>query len=380
MLILIPAYEPDEKLLGLLGQIRAANPEQPVLIVDDGSGLRYRPVFDAARASGAAVIGHDVNRGKGYALKRGFRFAAEHYPNQTVVCADCDGQHMYGDILRVGVELDRHDHSMVLGARDFAANVPLRSRLGNAATKILFRLGTGIALHDTQTGLRGYPSKLLPWLCSVSGDRFDYELKLLLEAKGAGVGIVEIPTSTIYIEGNASSHFRPVIDSARVYAPLVRFIMSSIGAFAVDLVVLLAMMAFTSNLLVSVVTARVISSLVNYGTNRNFVFRHGRMTPIRASAPRYFTLVAAILAANYALMRLVISDFRLPLVVGKVLTETVLFVVSYQAQHRWIFTRKRSTHDDDTDCQGPAPALATMLLPPAVEALTSPSVGVACDA
>ena len=389
LLVLIPAYEPDTKLLGLLDQIRAADPGQQVLIVDDGSGPDYRSVFDAVRDRGVVVIGHEVNRGKGFALKEGFAFAALNYANEVVVCADCDGQHTYADIVRVAQEVDRHPASMVLGARDFSDNVPLRSRLGNSATRQLFRLGTGIALQDTQTGLRGYPSSMLTWLGSVSGDRFDYELRLLLQAKAAGVGIVEIPTATIYIEGNASSHFRPIIDSARVYAPLLRFMVSSVGAFVVDLTVLLVMMALTSNLLLSVVAARVVSSTVNYATNRRFVFRHGRVTPIRASAPRYFTLVAAILAANYALMRLIVADFGVPLVVGKVITETVLFVVSYQAQHRWIFARNRPKpkpaagagtgsrvpSNDQVDLR-PSNNGATTLLAPAGDFLPNGTVGI----
>jgi glycosyltransferase involved in cell wall biosynthesis len=345
MLVLIPAYEPDEKLLGLLEQIHASNPDQHVLIVDDGSGPDYQPVFDAAASRGAVVIGHPVNRGKGYALKNGFACAAESYPDEVVVCADCDGQHTYEDINRVGREVARTNRTMVLGARDLSTDVPVRSRLGNAATKRLFGLATGTHLRDTQTGLRGYPSSLLPWLCTVSGERFDYELRLLLEAKDAGVGIVEVPTATIYIEGNASSHFRPIVDSARVYAPLLRFIASSISAFVLDLVVLLVMMALTSHLLVSVVTARVVSSATNYATNRTLVFSQGRATSFRSSAPRYFALVTAILAANYALMRLVVSDFGLPLILGKVITESVLFAVSYQAQQRWIFRHPKERPD-----------------------------------
>lgn len=341
MLILIPAYEPDEKLIGLLDQIHAADSEQRVLIVDDGSGPNYRPVFDAASDRGAVIIGERVNHGKGHALKQGFAYAAAHVPDEVVVCADCDGQHTYEDILKVGSEAKRHARSMVLGSRDFSCDVPARSRLGNSATKQLFRLGTGIPLRDTQTGLRGYPGQLVPWLATIAGDRFDYELRLLLEAKRAGVEIIEVPTSTIYIEGNASSHFRPIVDSVRVYAPLLRFVLSSVAAFVVDLVVLLVMMAVTSHLLLSVITARVVSSVVNYIVNRSLVFRIDGLSPMRASAPRYFSLVAAILATNYALMRLVVSDFGVPLVAGKIITESVLFVASYQAQHRWIFNAKQ---------------------------------------
>jgi putative flippase GtrA len=339
MLILIPAYEPNNNLVLLLEHIRSANSSQCVVIVDDGSGPAYQSVFHAARTLGADVITQEVNRGKGSALRSGFAHAMQQYAGEVVVCVDCDGQHTYDDAARVGREVARRGNAMVLGARDFSTRVPAKSRVGNVATRHLFRLGTGTRLQDTQTGLRGYPSALLPWLCTVSGDRFDYELRVLLEAKQAGVSIVEVPAATIYLDGNASTHFRPIVDSARVYAPLLCFILSSFGAFVVDFLVLLVMMAITSQLLLSVVVARLVSASFNYAINRAFVFSHGRGTSLRTSAPRYVVLVAAILAANYALMHLLVHDRGLPLVVGKVITEGVLFIVSYHAQQRWIFRR-----------------------------------------
>lgn len=161
MIIVVPAYQPDAKLLRLLDQIRLADACQKILVVDDGSGPDYQDVFAAAAEHGATVIGHPLDRGKGCALKCGFTYVAENFPNQAIVSADCDGQHTYTDIQRVGLEVGLHERTMVLGARDFSASFPTRSRVGNTATKYLFRLATGTRLNDTQTGLRGYPSALL---------------------------------------------------------------------------------------------------------------------------------------------------------------------------------------------------------------------------
>ena len=110
-----------------------------------------------------------------------------------------------------------------------------------------------------------------------------HELELLLRARDAGHAIVEVPISTVYLDGNSSSHFRPVRDSARVYAPLVRFAASSGLAAAIDYVLLFVLHALTGSLALSVVGARVTSASVNYATNRRLVFRRGGPS----SAPRY---------------------------------------------------------------------------------------------
>ena len=230
MIVLVPAYEPDQRLVALVHRLHQEAPELKVLVVDDGSGPAYSQVFHAARAAGAVVVHHDVNRGKGRALKTGFRYAAELWPHEDLVCADCDGQHTSEDILRVADKVAESRTAMVLGARQFTGPVPSRSRVGNSITRRLFFLTTGISLSDTQTGLRAYPAEMLDWLCGVDGDRFEYELELLLRARSAGHQIVEVPIATVYLDGNSSSHFRPLQDSVRVYAPMIRFAASSATA------------------------------------------------------------------------------------------------------------------------------------------------------
>jgi len=164
MIILIPAYEPDQQLPALIRSIRAREPHVPIVVVDDGSGQQYRDVFVGVRALGGHVISYGRNRGKGFARKTGFGFIAENLPGHDVVCADSDGQHTVVDILRVAEALGqvraeaRSSATMVLGSRSFTGDVPARSRLGNNATKALFALATGERIPDNQTGLRGYPA------------------------------------------------------------------------------------------------------------------------------------------------------------------------------------------------------------------------------
>lgn len=336
MIVLIPAYEPDRRLVDLVATLRASAEIDGLVVVDDGSGPDYADVFSAAEAAGAEVLHLAVNRGKGFALKHGYAHIAVTHPDRVVVCADCDGQHVPADIVAVGHAASTTMGSIVLGVRRFSGKVPFKSRLGNGLTRVLFSMSTGRDVTDTQTGLRAYHPAMLHWLGEVEGDRFEYELEVLLRAKKAGFGIVEVPIETVYLEGNKSTHFRPVADSLRVYGPLVRFCMSSISAFAVDVVVLQLVYWSTRNLAASVVSARVVSATVNFAANRRFVFGGDNSTR-RQSAVQYVSLAAAILLANYWSMHLLYLVVGLPLLVAKLITELGLFVVSYQVQKRFIF-------------------------------------------
>ncbi|NKX51390.1 glycosyltransferase, partial [Arthrobacter deserti] len=322
MILLIPSYEPDQRPIELARPAVAADPALQVLIVDVGSGPRYRPVFNEAEALGCTVIGHHRNQGKGRALKTGFSYVRTHLPGRDVVCADSDGQHTIGDILRVA-ERAWEAGTMVLGEGQFDGEVPWRSRFGNNATRTVFSLATGRRLRDTQTGLRAYPAAMLPWLLSVPGSRDEYELDLLLQARRARHRIDSVAIATVYLERNRSSHFRPLADSVRIWAPLLKFSLSSLAAFAVDLAVFLVLSAATGPLPAAVIGARAISTAANFTANRLLVFAAGRGTPVPAAAVRYFGLVLTLLAANYALMFL-LTEAGLPELPAKLATEAAL--------------------------------------------------------
>ena len=188
------------------------------------------------------------NQGKGRALRAGFARARTHHPGESVVCADSDGQHRPEEVEAVADRLADGDPAMVLGARRFAGQVPARSWVGNRVTAAAFAAATGLRLTDTQTGLRANPSRMLPWLEEMTGDRFEYELRLLVRAAREQLAVVEVEIATVYLDHNASSHFRPVRDSVRVLTPLVTFAASSLLGFVVDTVALLALVALTGSL------------------------------------------------------------------------------------------------------------------------------------
>ena len=290
LVVLIPAYKPDERLAVLVARLRGARRDCAVLVVDDGSGPQYAPFFAAARTQGAEVVSSPVNQGKGQALRTGLAHAAATWPEADVVCADADGQHTPSDIEAVAARVRETGH-MTLGVRRFTGPVPLRSRIGNDVTALLFRGATGWRLGDTQTGLRGYPAGQLAWLQEVPGDRYEYELSALLRAHELGMAVEQVEITTVYEPGNTSSHFRPVQDSARIYAPLLRFMGASLASFGIDWLGVMVIFAMTGSLLAAVVGARLVSGTANFFMNRR-VFRARRGTVVR-TAVRYTVLAVS---------------------------------------------------------------------------------------
>jgi putative flippase GtrA len=343
MIVLIPSYEPDGRLLELVRALRAST-TYDILIVDDGSGPAYAPVFAAARELGAWVCTHAANRGKGAALRTGFAHLAAHHPGRDVVCADADGQHTPADIRRVAAALHPSDTGagpdMVLGVRHFTGRVPARSRFGNAVTTRLFGAVTRLPVVDTQTGLRAYPARLLSWLRGVPGDRFEYELRLLLRAARERLTVRQVPIATVYLEENTSSHFRPVRDSVRIYAPFLAYGLSSFAGFAVDVALLWLLAAATGSLTASVVGARLVSGAVNFTVNRVWVFTDGGRAPLRAALLRYVVLTTVLLAANLTLLSALVG-IGVPLFWAKLGTEAALFTVGFVAQKVAVFSPLR---------------------------------------
>ena len=348
--VLVPAYRPGPALLDTLTDLRTARPDWGLVVVDDGSGAAYADLFRQAAAAGADVVTLPANRGKGAALKAGFAHVMTTGPGSPVVCADADGQHALHDIVAVGERLLAAPvvRRLVLGTRTFDGRVPLRSRVGNTVTRWLFTAATRQRVSDTQTGLRGIPARLLAWACDVPGERYEYELQVLLRAGRAGIVLDPVPIATIYLDHNSSSHFRPVVDSLRVYLPLLAFLASSLAAFVIDTAALLVLQALTSDLLVAVVGARVTSAGVNFVVNRRLVFDSERRVRTHTAVRRYAALATTLLALNFLLLSS-LTRVGVALLPAKVLTELALVSTSFAAQKALVF---RPHRDLTGDAQG----------------------------
>ncbi|WEM61567.1 glycosyltransferase family 2 protein [Streptococcus parauberis] len=237
--ILIPSYQPDFKLIELINALIVDDylKKCPIIVIDDGSGSGYKKIFSEIEKN-VHFITYQENRGKGYALKTGFTYILKKLDFiDAVVTIDGDGQHTIRDTVRClkSYETNNKLKPVVLGSRNFEDNVPLRSKFGNLMTRDILSFSMGLNISDTQTGLRVIPVQYLNKLLELNGERYEYEMQMLLFLKENNIRIVEVPIDTIYIDENNSSHFNPIKDSLKIYSTFLKFIISSSSSFIVDI-------------------------------------------------------------------------------------------------------------------------------------------------
>lgn len=353
--VIIPAYKPDEKMLSTLTELASAG-FSDILVVDDGSGEEYSEIFrKAAAIPECTILRHPVNRGKGAALKTAMTFFLDNRPEQAgVVTADADGQHLTEDIIATSRAM-LEKNCVVLGCRDFSLpHVPSTSRAGNRITIAVFRLFFGMRVSDTQTGLRAFPRHTLPVIMTAKGDRYEFETYMLFLINQHRLPFDEVKISTVYIEENKSSHFRKVRDSIRIYALLLKYLLSSVAASIIDegaffLFKLLfggvAAILFIPTTFVAAFLARIISSIVNYLINAKVVFE-GQTS--KKTLIKYYVLALAQIAISTCVVFLaerllgIESAFLTTLI--KIITDTILFFFSFRIQHKWVFKKTSPKH------------------------------------
>lgn len=348
--VIIPAYEPDEKLLILLNHLKEAGIRN-MIVVDDGSGSDYQTLFARAEATeGCTVLHHAVNLGKGRALKTAFNACLLRFPTQCgCVTADSDGQHTPQDILACMKKLWENPEALVLGCRNFdAADVPMRSSFGNKCTRKVFRYLVGLSVSDTQTGLRAIPASFMKSLMYVRGERFEYETNMLIETKNMSVPILEVPVETIYLEENKTSHFNPIKDSVRIYMIFGKFLFSSLSSSVLDLALfglfckaLRAASGIWTGLpyiVGATILARIISAIYNFLLNYKVVFQSS--ANLAASAAKYFALAVCQMLCSAFLVNELFGLLGGYEVAVKIPVDVLLFFLSFVIQREFVYRKK----------------------------------------
>ena len=272
--VLIPAYEPEKQLIGLTKQLKEAG--FAVVVVDDGSGPAYGEIFDAVREN-ASVVVHEKNRGKGAALKTGMAYIQGNMPHaEHFITCDADGQHRVDDVIRVSKQLAA-GHKFVLTMREMKKDIPLRSKVGNIMSRVVYTLLTKRYLSDNQSGLRGFDRSHIKWMLKVERDKYDYEMNVLYYAAKKGIRIHTILIEAIYIDNNQSSHFQPVKDTVRIYRSLFKLAIGLfIGYFAAQIWVALASALLGSEHVLLIVPAAGIVGYIAGLITDGIVFRGTR--------------------------------------------------------------------------------------------------------
>lgn len=337
LVILIPAYQPDEKLNSLISELADVS-GAGIVVVDDGSDRSCAGIFKDAEKAGCTVLCHGKNLGKGAAIKTGVRYVLENLPDCTgIVTVDADGQHRPEDVMMVAGMIATG--RLALGTRRFrGGDVPARSKFGNVFTSLFFRLLTGRGCPDTQTGLRGIPADLFGAALATEGDRYEYEMNFLTDLADRKVGFDFVPIRTVYDDGNASSHFRPVRDSLRIYKNPLRFAASSMICSVADLglftLVDAALAGFGHRILAATVCARLVSGVMNFTINKKWSF--AKKGDTKKQFFRYALLFFAQMFTSGVFVSL-LSLLPLHDTLWKVFVDVTLFFISFAVQRRWVY-------------------------------------------
>lgn len=348
VVIVIPALNPDEYILkGYIKDLKNKGFSK-IVIVNDGSDSGHAGVFEELKGNSCTIITHEINKGKGAALKTAFKYVLQHYSEEGilgVITADSDGQHAVDDLYNVYLAMKEDKDAFILGCRDFAKtkSIPLKSLTGNVLTTKIFKFLFGEYIPDTQTGLRGIPFRELDSVSKIKGDGFNYEMAMLVDIVHTHKEIVQVPIKTIYIFRNIESHFKPVRDSFRIYSVLLSqflsYSLSSLISTVIELTLFQVGIYFlkfqfpVTYIFLATAIGRIAALTFNYIFNRHMVFHENS----RGSGIKYILLAIGqfVLSSSVvSILSIGMGCMELPI---KIITDTVLFLLTYKIQSRFIF-------------------------------------------
>ncbi|NMD37271.1 MAG: glycosyltransferase [Christensenellaceae bacterium] len=354
--MVIPSLHPDEKLIRYVDDLINNNISK-ILVVDDGSGEEYSSFFEKIKKDNVTVLTHETNLGKGAALKTAFNHIQNSLKEyEIIITADSDGQHSVRDVIKVAKSVHQNKDSLVLGTRDFnQEHVPFKSKNGNKITTFVYKLLYGKYVPDTQTGLRGFNKKYLKNMNEIKGDRFEYEMNMLIYFSLNNFPLEFVEIETIYENNNTGSHFKPFRDSFKIYKVIFsnffKFIASSLFTTGVDFLVYALLITTLENtgigkvtyISISSYTARLVSSIVNYTINHKYVFSMTSSNVSKKQSLIKYAITCLLIISLSNLSTIFINKFlNINELIAKPISDVVLFVLSYFIQRNWVFANKKN--------------------------------------
>lgn len=229
-----------------------------------------------------------------------------------------------------------------MGVRNFnEKGIPFRSRFGNKCTSLIFRFFCGINIRDTQTGLKGIPHSLVKYLIEAPGERYEYATSVLLEVNKRSIPINQFDIKTIYIDNNKSSHFNPFLDSMRIYSLLFKYMLASLSAFIIDIVMFAFFVSLYSfsfpekYIALATYSSKLLSCMYSYIINKKLVFANQETG--FAPALKFVLLCVAQASISALLVTYLFHWFMQSEVITKVVVDSVLFFFSFKIQQEWVF-------------------------------------------
>ena len=338
---LIPSYEPDDALLKVVSELLSQSFK--VVVVNDGSASSYDEIFNQLPKEKINYLSYETNMGKGYALKHGLAFIKDNFNDDSIVVTlDSDGQHKVSDAIRI-CEVCENEGGLILGSRHFGKGTPFKSRFGNFMARTTFLISTHHKIYDTQTGLRAFSHSYIETMLGVKGNRYEYEMNVLLDSIRKGVKVKEVTIETIYLDNNAGTHYSPFKDTMRIFKEVIKFSASSLIGFLVDYSLFSLLTLIPVNwdhwTLACNVLARIVSASVNFTINYHLVFK-SKETLWRAML-RYAALAIFILTCNTLLLWLLVEQAGMNQYLAKILVEITMFITSWLVQRLFVFRKRK---------------------------------------
>ena len=339
---LIPSYEPDDALLRVVNEL--LENDFNVGFVNDGSNPFFDEYFNQL-PNEVHYLSYEVNQGKGFALKHGLSYIKDNFDSESIVVTlDSDGQHKVSDAIKI-CDVCEEVGGLVLGSRYFGKGTPRKSRFGNFMARMSFLISTHHKIYDTQTGLRAFDYSLLERMIGIKGNRYEYEMNVLLDAVRNKIPVKEERIETIYIDNNAKTHYNSFKDTMRIFKEVVKFSISSLIGFLVDYTAFTLLTLIKCDwahwLIACNIIARVISASVNFTINYKLVFRSE--DKVWKAVLRYTLLAIFILGCNTLLLWLLVEKAGMNKYLAKVLVEITMFITSWLIQRLFVFRKKKTT-------------------------------------
>jgi hypothetical protein len=336
--VVIPCFNTSSACLGVIQRTLAVT--GAVLAVDDGS---TDDTPDCLKASGIRSIRLPRNAGKGAALRTGIAEVLKGRDGilggsfDYIVTLDGDGQHIPDDIPRLIACAQRQDADLVVAARNTRV-MPPKSRFGNSVSRMLFFLGTGHYVPDTQSGFRLLSTRLASALLdAVSWRRYETEAEILSKAVTLGYNVATVEIPTIYFDGNRRTHFDPLWDSIRVFAVLGRTTLTSLAITALDIVAFLLSLAYvTPSLVRANLLARAVALVAHVVLRRNTVPRGSGM----GGVARYAIAQGSNLVVTTGLLVILEPSLGSPLA-AKIAAHVIGFAFSIHVARRRVSRWRR---------------------------------------
>jgi glycosyltransferase involved in cell wall biosynthesis len=322
---IIPAYNPGDIVTSIVSEV--SKHVDAVIVVDDGSDRENKKYLEqCALLKNVRLITFPSNRGKGHALIAGLREALNYHPDY-IFTIDSDGQHDPEEIPKFKhlITTAHHPYDLIIGARQAITDMPLRSKIGNVFTALLFNALFKKSLDDTQSGFRVLSADFAKEvISSIMPGRFETEMRILICAVESNRTIGKVTIETIYFDKNIDSKFRPLQDSLRVLLDYSIFMVLSY--------------LFGIYYLFAHVVSRTCSGTFNFFANKHIVFK-SKSKKLR-EAIRYIIAAAFSLLSTALMLYCFVDLIGFPKAIAKPVAEFTMFLVNFVILNKFVFNRK----------------------------------------